>query len=555
MEQPPIEIFELIIDHLDPLDYYHCSTVNRYWYNMIIPFLYTNVSLKDDRQHMLFINSMRFYPRSIEAGYYVKEFSFRHLYYTDGPSDHTNEIKTPVDALQYFPNIEILRLPNDDYPLQCLLANRVPVLKSLKKITFRRARVCENTGRLLMKCYYKFRASLTYLNLRTLQELFNRYTLIKVTTFLQSFPRLAEMDAQVPPRFIDSPFFDTLVSHCPTLTRLNYCGYKMNNQNISDTPFPQLKSLTLVLSTVDLEYAYYIRRKFTSLTHLVVEFEDDYTENPGPFFTQIMPLKTLQSYTIKFNRDSEVYNNYWIYYQQFLKYPVPDTINRIHFLSPANACYKTSLVYDKNEGIRTVVVIIPSTPQPPNAIYKKLEKIGDYIDMLKIHCDRYQPMISFQKINDLCPQLTHLHIADCQNLEPDPLVLPNYNMKSLKLGRVDLENRFYREIEQGYPSLHELTLTLFSVKRLSIQLPTSVRLLTLRCPRQLHRHVLVLKEVKRRPVKAWHLDFNTNAVIITEHEEASVVEQRSNEEGFSCFRSSTLEVAFITQIEDFFWVS
>ncbi|KAI8976760.1 hypothetical protein BDB01DRAFT_802460 [Pilobolus umbonatus] len=557
MEQLSLELVERLTSYLGTRDFYHCSTINKFWYNISIPLLYANINFRNERRLCLCIDAITTYPRTKEAGYFIMELDLNRLTHFTLTSQSGKTID-PITALLYCPNLQKLALPYIPELLDSLLSEEIPVLKHLKTLDLGYHSTIKS-GKQIMDCYYKFRLTLTYLNLIPVRYAFGRRIPDQMSAYIQSFPRLNHILFLEPYSLEESPpLLGDIFAYCPHLTHVNYLGCDINKlMRRSKNSCPQLKSLELCVGYIDLQNILYIKRRFTSITKLVLRFSVKPNSKMEYLFSEIMTIKTLSILQITLYLNREDHPTSWEYAKNFLEYPLANTTNKLLFIRMHDTNETISLFYDRSTHTRNLLFPLSTVRYAFSHIENSIKMVGKHLDTLEIGNYVYQgePIVDRHEINEVFPRLSQLCLRNRENEISNSTITPNHRMKTITLGGVKIDNTFLRDIETCYPLLHHLKISLSS-KRMNLtarypdplRLPeTGLKSVTFNFPVRMKWHIVVVKEVNGYPVKVWYYDWYTNSVLITEHEEALAVTHRRSNKKRILLKSSTIEeIVFIT---------
>ncbi|KAI8970774.1 hypothetical protein BDB01DRAFT_855182 [Pilobolus umbonatus] len=518
MEQLPIEVLSKVFNRLDTSDYCHCSSVNKYWYSVFTPLLYSSVRPANTTALCSFTASL-----SMDVGVFVKELDLKLLDYQYCYNIHPRKHLYLIDILTLCPNIEHLTVPYMYEIINGLIHSTMPVLR-LKSLTFSNTNYLDHDGeKSVMLTYHQFRSSLTRLDLTPIKSTI--CSMDQIITWLESFPLLTDLIIASPHSLRKWTLFNSLFTHCPYLTHVKYGGYSVKNDD--SVPYPHLTSLELELDVFNTQLTGYIKRKFTHIARLVIYCN---TERPSEInlMDDIMSIKTLKYFHIIFNGYSVPVLTLKEYIDLFFGYPA-NTINEIEMFQVKVLHHNASMSYDKDTRTRKLMF-----PMDGDFLESRMTGIGSLFDTMKIHDligGRY--LLNCALINRLFPRLSQLEMKQMDSVLVKPMT-KNHHMKTLKVGKAQAVNAWFRGIEQAYPSLENLEMTLCGkrMKKASrfvrpMRLPHSVISLTLKCSTRVCRHLAILKEVDGCTVKMWGYNYRTKEVTFMENEEAIKPSQKA----------------------------
>ncbi|KAI8972932.1 hypothetical protein BDB01DRAFT_452423 [Pilobolus umbonatus] len=270
MESLPYEIIESIADYLDTRDFDACLTVCKLWSVLFMKNVYTDIHIKSEFKLMLFLESLVIYPRCMDAGQYIKSLDMSSLTTADKFRKNSQVDIHATDALIHCLNIERLTLPAHADIIKTFLDPKMPEFTHLKYLHFRV--VSNYTTTEILDCYYKYRSSLVYMNLKGLSRVFIKFTFDDIVNYLSSFGLLEELHIDLPiPHFQLNHTLNDIFDHCQRLNKVEYGAYMMN------TPihyyrrvkvYEPLAYLELNLIDFYLQDSFYIKSRFTQLETL-----------------------------------------------------------------------------------------------------------------------------------------------------------------------------------------------------------------------------------------------------------------------------------------------
>ncbi|KAI8970716.1 hypothetical protein BDB01DRAFT_814399 [Pilobolus umbonatus] len=482
-----------------------------------------------------------------KVGHHIKELDLKFLNHKY--NFHPGLEVLLIDTLSLCPSIKRLTVGYIPEIVNGLLSDKMPVLKSLKMLSFDKYYL-RNQPDKTMDCYYKFKSSLTHLNLLSVITASKGSISQMIPSYLQSFSLLTDLTILSGKAEARLHLFDAILINCPHLSHLVYRDLTSHRDiyNTSSDTYPQLKNLKLRIPRFDSHYTRYIRKKLTGLTQLVFDiyhFPHDWKEY---VLDDIIACKPLEYYQINMQW-------YWItsdlfkqFVTQFIAYP-SDTINEIECIPEDVGLDRITFTHDKYT--RTKSISLP-LHYPLYSIGYVFVNMGFYFDTLKIitkHIHRDKVVYNYQTINEVFPRISCLGVDDIERISIDGLTIPNYNMKTLKVGKARVSDSWFRSIEIGYPSLKYLVLSLNGKYMASVdytrgqfQLPnTGITSLTLNCPMRVRRHMVIIKYIDGCTVKVWSYNYRTKRVTIAENDEAESVVRMSPVKRRVTMVSNTIE--------------
>ncbi|KAI8970780.1 hypothetical protein BDB01DRAFT_813810 [Pilobolus umbonatus] len=548
MDRLPAEILSKVLIHLNTTDFFHCAHVNKYWYTVYTPILYSSIKPSTKHQLNLFLASMTRHPKYVEYGQYIKELDLELMDHTYGYIIKSNNKLLIVDVLSRCPNLERLVVAYNYKHVKGLVNEDMPVLRNLKCLSMDCYDLKASTGRVVMDCYHKFRSKFTHLDLIPVTIVFNRWKLKQISAYLQSFQSLTDLRIKVPLSMRDSPVFDTLFYDCPHLENVYFHGFKFNGSICDTLPYPDLNTLHLTMHSIDIQYIHYITRRFTCLSSLTFTYYVDPEHDVKPLIHGVFSIQTLNFFQLELVY--QPHDQFWQCAKHFLEVPLHNVTNKITVKQSGVLDKKRTFTYNKTNRIRALVIRPFNYDCAMKDIVSNLEAIGSDTHIIEVYNEHTKAMVNCRKLNQIFPKLTELYLADMDKVTRSSISTPSYTMSTLKLGRVLIQPSLFEGIQVNYPLLKNLVLLLNSKKMNvtrfypgTLQLPkTGLRSLTIVCTATLCRSIVVLKDLGDTIVKAWYYDHRARKVTITEHEESLAVSQKRNTKKIFFLTSSTIEI-------------
>ncbi|KAI8972499.1 hypothetical protein BDB01DRAFT_809997 [Pilobolus umbonatus] len=553
MEKLPIELFDEVLLYFDNIDYYNCLQVSKLWFNVFTPILYSSIKPESEYQLHLFLASMTRHPKYAEYGYYIKELYLNYMENSDTYKIITNNKLLIIDVLSRCPNLERMAVGFFEDTVQGLVGDDMPVLKHLKHFEYIQPswppwhQNKYKTSEVVLKAFHKFRNTLTKLDLEFTSEALNNFQLINLSTYLQSFRSLTDLRIVVPSSLEKSPVFDTVFSDCPHLTNVYFCGFRLNGQKHNILPYPTLKQLHLEMTYFDVQYIYYITRKFTCLSDLTFTYDHGLEKNIKILCHNMFSMNSLGKLLLM--QRGQPGNSFCQSTKYMMQFPLIGTSNKI--LLSASGIHKlmSSFEYNKFTRTRTLRIHVSNNNLGIVNYESALAIPGPYIDRVEVHNKHFFPSVNRERFNQIFPKLSELYLGNSSSATGTEVLTRCYTLRTLDLDRVTIGQSLFDDIRYAYPSLQNLILKLNS-KNMNItnfypgtlELPkTGLKSLTIDCTTALRRSFVVLRAVGDTIVRAWSYDHGTLKVTVTEHEEALAVSQKRNVKKIFFLKSSTIE--------------
>ncbi|KAI8968119.1 hypothetical protein BDB01DRAFT_840302 [Pilobolus umbonatus] len=403
---------------------------------------------------------------------------------------------------------DLYHCSSSTWQLIILLKLPMPVLKRLKVLSSTWKLYLNYQPLRLMHCNYKFRSSLTHLDLSFLIGVLLRNIGEIIPAHIKSFSLLTHLN----------------MCSETWINKYRETGIESNSYHCgSPDTYPQPKNLELNMHSIDQQYTSYIRRKLIAITHLKMDASYSTVIWIKRVLDDIKSCKALNYYHINIHvtRGSSLHRPY---IGQFMEYPFT-TINEIICAPNKTMENAMSFTYDKHTQTREV--LFTQIDYPGGLLEDTFENIGSCFDTLKIvagHIKGVEGVYSYQIINEVFSRLSYLEVDDMGRVSTDGVTIPNFNMKTLKAGKVQINNPWLRNIEIRYPSLKTLVLSLnkrTEYNLTQLQLPnTGLISLTLDFPIRARRHRVIIKEVDGCSVKVWFYNYQTKYVTYAENSQA-----------------------------------
>ncbi|KAI8976491.1 hypothetical protein BDB01DRAFT_853132 [Pilobolus umbonatus] len=465
----PAEIIEAILKHLDHKGLYACLTVNTYFYSICIKYLYKEIYLANGIDLGFLLTCINLYPRSREAAKYVCLLSVRGYAITNDipirsniPINHSitksltiqlNKYIDFIDSLVYLPNIKHLLLnPTSDF-IQQLIDNTKPILTKLEKFS-----VYYYGGNNLADCYYKYRSSMTTLNMHNNTLYFGSFTYERLVSHIASYPCLQQLVINVARVSLRSHLsFADILRACPALVYLRYIAKSMNLRPLDhvETQEFSLKKLRLEVCHITFEDAQYIRDSLTQLKILNLNVKTNIEER-GDIVSTVLEIQSLISVQYTFPSFSSIKSAAEIYHvlTNRSKQRNESMINKAKFY--VHKKYKPPLLYTTYhpEEHRRSVNISVDLNKNPSWMFPVLNNMGIYLNKLDINGSN--TAIDLECIRRRCPVLSYLVL---QNLSIIPRVRKltvNNCLTNLTINSCSIKVSALKELTECYPKLKHL---------------------------------------------------------------------------------------------------
>ncbi|KAI8972525.1 hypothetical protein BDB01DRAFT_810067, partial [Pilobolus umbonatus] len=561
MEHLSAELIQLVAEQLDFNDFHRCLRVNKYWYAIFIRLLYAVIKPKSKYHLKLFLESTTIYSRCMEAGNFVKHLDMSYLSSADKFNIRFENGVDFIDALLFYPNIEHLSVDYKVDIIQALMNPRLPGMNKLQVLHLYPWSYDIDFKYNIMDCYYKYRSQLTCMKLDSLTSIISAYTPDSFITYLESFPHLKSLYIEIPlDTFEDSPMLNNILSHCPTLTRMQYACDSLNTLNCGseiDIKYRLIRQLDITVNSLYLQDVFYIKNSFTYLDHLTLNAFGT-VDDECVVITELMQIEALRNLRLQIPRYSEsIMNTFWKHACFLSHYLQEHAITKASFTLNNSAYGSSILSFSKCPftGIRTIKSNLSVQRHAAISYELYLKEIGHRLDELKIEDRYYGSSITIERTNEMCPVLSKLSLFGHKLTKSNRVARPNHNLHNLTLYQCTFSLAIFREMEQAYPMLRRLTLSVASIssdhnyaagKIYQLQLPeTGLISLAIFSYDELS-NILVVKEVDGVSIRSWHYNHESEGMVVTEHRDIFLVKQILSVNPLFLFKSTTVESVCIT---------
>ncbi|KAI8976528.1 hypothetical protein BDB01DRAFT_803265 [Pilobolus umbonatus] len=553
MNRFPCEIIELILKHLDEDHQHACLTVNKTWYAAAIKLVYKTIDIRPTNVLKRFLKALIHNPRSIEAGRYIKEFYiFTYL------ESYSDEIRAYfIKAMLNCPNIEYIHISCAVENVKVLLDTKMPQLPNLKQIEFLYDHSHSPIDQIL-QCYYKYRSSLTELNI---QSTATSISPDKIGSYITSFPCLTHLTYSAPykKKHLDfTSILDTVLSQCPKLKSINLHCISIRlpyNDRVTST-YRQVEYLNLSAYQSTSHTTEYIQKRFPCINSVTLASENQ-TNEYTTMVNHLIQIKSLVN--LRINIIGTVQSNTLARFST-LSHPHPRSSKKTehHATIDLTLDRHASSVFTVREcgDIYRSDYNIHCTQ---DQLESYLDSIGHCLDGLYITHDKETPNRDIWTYPNLCSALTTFNARQGDLTLPyPPLIHPH--LTTLYLHDCLFDLAALQAIDAICPHLQHLvisapTIQYESVKSNIYPIPLPRRLLSFSLEEDIDKWTelnwMVLKEVKDVPVCAWHICKHTLSVVMSEGDTMlSYIHQLSTVPLFLLISSTVTKVVLKTVNDD-----
>ncbi|KAI8986582.1 hypothetical protein BDB01DRAFT_786118 [Pilobolus umbonatus] len=559
MKDIPIEVFDSIFQNVPKSDYPICSMVCSQWNYLINRYLYSTIRISSEECMHSFLEGLTLYPRCMEAGKHIKKIDMSSLSTATPFKIHSSVNIDHIDALIHCPNIEQLEVEGFPDMILSFMDPRMPTLNKLKFLCF--MHVDSKAPAEIIDCFYKFRSSLTYLDLTGLTHILDNFSPEDIISYIGAFSHVNNLKIELPfsTELKTLPTFDSILDKCPQLSHMLYKSSSLNVPDYnSQSPLKQssVSNAELDLAYVSMNDIYYIKDKFKCLTHLSLSIINKLTNEPE-VIDALMDISTLTDLSIELRNSyrKDTLNAFW-------KHVTPSSHSRtnsskISFWSYFNDTLK--LKYTFCSGVKSMSSEISITSETVEefdlGFVDYLDAHGSHIHNLDLSFHGHQ-LTELQTLNRLFPELTNLTIDYATMPTSSDLITPSYNLISLMLDsclfsvdRTSTVQTFFSDIDAAFPMLKRLDLVYpdfddeYNENMVyEIQLPEQLKVFTLSKSFILISpwHAVVVKEVNGIHEVSWYCDEDT-LNLYTKNEDVVQEYAQSICLPVFVFRSKTLE--------------
>ncbi|KAI8986491.1 hypothetical protein BDB01DRAFT_834469 [Pilobolus umbonatus] len=484
MESLPIDILDIIFQHVPRHDQFTCLRVCSYWNTLISRRIYNNIRLKSRFETEKFLEAMALYPHCIKAGRHIKSLE---IYLRDVVlgRDSSDVDSVMLDTLVNCPNLEKLKVEG------CREIVGFLDLRSL----FGRKKCME-----LLMCYYKFRSSLKRLDLSGVTHILKYWSLDNIIAHISDYTHLNHLKFDLPSSLEndDVSAFNVIIDRFPKLSRIRYKGTSLHipgyNSQLSEAK-SSVSTIHLQLMNSSLKDIYYIRDKFECLSHLKMKVSSTLL-NDQEVIDKLMGIKSLVKFDFQIMNchSKDVLNTFW-------KHATPPSktlghYSRINFdWSDVHISAEAMIFrFFTRDGVRSMSSEVNNdsniVEQFGLTLEGYIEGHGHYLTALDVVFHETTD-VHLNTLNDLCPNLEDIRMEYSVLTLPRnrPVIKPNLNMKALYLNTclfpIRTKNKIlplFKQIEDAFPMLEHLELEEpdFNDDKLSkfiyeVQLPANLR--------------------------------------------------------------------------------
>ncbi|KAI8978571.1 hypothetical protein BDB01DRAFT_852302 [Pilobolus umbonatus] len=539
MEHLPLEVARSIIKQLGFRDYYHCLSVNKFFYALVIELVYKELFFWGRRKWEMFLTALITYDRCRECVHFTKAFNVSFL-----PDLYPYQV-TPtlsmdfIDALAFLPNLETLVVDSHADIIQAILGRRMPKMEKLRILDFNHRCGAATINEGMIDCSWKHKSTLTHLNINKLTHSIS--TLPSLVSFLGAFPRLLDLriDAQL---FRKQPMLDHLLEHCPGIVRMDLKCDALNSPLTRKKS--QVSDLRLKLKKFRHADLHYLNTTTPHLRHLKVMC--DQLLHPSDVVRSLMQMSRLDLFEIKQSSSPDLIRAFWKYIEH------AKTRKAVFMMAGKGGESSTvSMTRCPVTKLRTMKSV--SSLRTYAHSLTQLEDIGRQLTELRIDKQNIPSSIDLNTINRLCPHLSILGLIHHGLLESGDKIVPNPNLLSLSIEGPSVNDATFKMIQDAYPSLRSLELAHLDFQ-LNHQpgshvrvgyLPEGLQHLVIKMDPYEKYTLLVIKLVEGEAVRTWHSD-GCEVVETEQQEEVEAVVKELAEEPLILFQSSTVHSVSIS---------
>ncbi|KAI8976873.1 hypothetical protein BDB01DRAFT_837739 [Pilobolus umbonatus] len=411
MKDLPLEIIEFISVYVDSQDIHKCISVCKSWSIVYIRLLYKNIRIKSIYHLEKFYVSIIKRRRGIQVGNHTEVLDISILSHKDPPllMERFHKI------MLCLPHLQSLIMPNSQLYFDYILNIGMPKMTQLSKIMT--PNFCNISAASIMKCYLKFRSSLT-----TVACVIKRppyvYSPEKTIQLLKTFSYLTNLSMKVqiiPGRGIC--LLEDIIRHCLNLEHLSYTTKyhdPLIHYKFPDTSYVSLKSLVIRTPILYQEDIRYIKRTFPNMKHLELTI-DRCILNEIDIIDGLMNLLQVQSMEIKakFREDlacKVALVNFWKYANRLIHQGPQRVKGKMTIHQKHTKFDKIHLSYTRGDDTYLISmyseIYTDITSDVLSDTYEKY--FGEYLHTLKITNVKSDVSISLDSINSLCPVLTEI---------------------------------------------------------------------------------------------------------------------------------------------------
>ncbi|KAI8972969.1 hypothetical protein BDB01DRAFT_839147 [Pilobolus umbonatus] len=451
----------ITVNYLEREDYHNCLTVNKQYYSIFIKCLYENVCLFQDSQLKLFLDSLMLHSRCQEAGKYVRMFSTNGNYGFDNNALTSNAKADPLQYLMHLPNIEELTIEPAVEHIKALTDTKEPILLKLKILKL--DPWYGDFIKLMVGCYYRYRASLTTIKINRPE-----FTAEEMVAYLTAFPFMRYLDIEINDTTVDNYLdYTDILKALPNLIDLNYRYKPMKSKRVDPVRIQKyfLQNLELKIKHMSLEEAQFIKDSFPALKILKLCVGSSLVRGGFDIVDTLLQVKSLEKMDIELlgNLNVETVANFVHQANNRHLEAKESVLNAAEIYFDCSEedrffghwIYETTWISTEYDGHRRLITTRIYPLRGSSKSLEILDQIGGYLNKLEMGGDE-DMMWEFSRINQQCPTLSKLELSGFNLVSYNSPIITNSHLTDLTIKLCKINVSTIKDIPTCYPALKRL---------------------------------------------------------------------------------------------------
>ncbi|KAI8972966.1 hypothetical protein BDB01DRAFT_839144 [Pilobolus umbonatus] len=459
MDKLPLEIRGMIESQLPPSDLLQCARVCKSWYSLCIRALYRHIKLCNNHDLTVFHKTML---TNKELGKYVKSLDVSQIRrYRQKAAGYFR------DLMYRCPYIEKITITPAYHWYRYILDKYLPEMKYLKSIECERD-VCGKSY-CLIDCYYRYRATISQITLTYMHNSHRLKNPTSILNYLREFPNLTNLSLCLVNDACNVPdMFDNLLDACPHLTTLSYDTTSPLQLTIDKHPDRRYESLTVLkvgAQELGPDDVAYIKKRLPYLEDLSLNSSDT-IQRPFKLVEAFLSIiDTNHLYFSISNPDLDEYKDFVIYFM--IRLFELDADFSHEYITTRNEQrlaneFRLEVKHHPVTGRKRIHIFLCPSLDGYRLRQLCLVDYGSQLTELKLLNHLVEQFITFDEINDLCPNLKSLAVSNNDFLSTSDYdknnLRVNYRLTELTFIDCYISQPMFRLISFFYPNVRELFL-------------------------------------------------------------------------------------------------
>ncbi|KAI8972948.1 hypothetical protein BDB01DRAFT_808715 [Pilobolus umbonatus] len=476
MELLPLEITDSIAVNLNLAECHTCLFVCSSWNSVFVKYVYKTVKNVRADKLALLMQNMAIYPRCMDAGKYIKCININRLWAAHTHIDKSSSINSFLSSIAPFTEVENLEMDCSPDMIKILLNPGMPELNRLKYLLC--DRMFTVTTNDILKCYYKYRETLVFISLVSITHILCNLTPNCIISYLNSFAMLRTIQIEIPSavQFDGHPTFHIITEQFADLSSIHYASHKLDLPDIDNTRSIRsciLSSCSLVLDSICPKTSLYLNWRLSQITKLNIII-NNIDGDESRVINNLLSISTLVDFQLKIwnSHCKDALDTFWSHASLPSQPSEKGPQNKLSIIVDERNDNTFEFAFTRNIRSRIKSMSSELCFRPVNmnhAIIHYSEYLrgpGIYLGKLNIQDYTKHPQFNLQIVNEMCPALTNLNLANHAFSPTIMLIEPNLYLTTLSLNRCSFttENTSaiqltFKNIENAYPRLQNLSLS------------------------------------------------------------------------------------------------